>query len=265
MDSGKKKFIGITVIAVVVLAVLLAVLLRFLPSISESTLSQKPDSESVQTVNPQSGNLFDSEDEDITESATDAMPTLDTSGRMPATGEFVLSSVPADVDIVLDDSANDFRAIIEAIKSVDAAFSPEGYVVLVKDDSSSNGVHGNVRVQLYIDSIATSSCYTVVIDDNQIQYVNVMWAYHPSSVEMEQILQTKTDFENSAAGRATIEQAKSAIWPAGSTATQDKYSEEFYFDFQEDRLYLIITDDRRLNGVVDARQERIDVQKVLGR
>jgi hypothetical protein len=55
------------------------------------------------------------------------------------------------------------------------------------------------------------------------------------------------------------------MWSANSTATPDEYSEEYYFDFAEDRLYLIITDDRRMDGVIDARQEKIDVQEVLGR
>jgi hypothetical protein len=55
------------------------------------------------------------------------------------------------------------------------------------------------------------------------------------------------------------------MWPAGSTATPWNYSEEYYFDFQEGRLYLTITDDRRLGDVIDARQERIDCLEVLGR
>ena len=108
-----------------------------------------------------------------------------------------------------------------------------------------------------------------MIDDNNIQYVNVMWAYHPGTTEVEWILQLRADFEASPAGKAAIECAKAAMWPADSTATPDKYSEEYYFDFQENKLYLIITDDRRVwdgeLSVVDARQEKIDIQEVLGR
>jgi hypothetical protein len=265
MDSGKKKLIGIAVIAVVILTVSVTLLLHFLPNASENTLPPNPINELVPADDSQNGNLSDSEDENTVEPGSGTLPELDISGRMPASGEFDLSSVSENVDMALNDHASEFSAIIAAIESVDAAFNPEGYVIRVKNDSSGARIHGNARVQLYIDDMATSSCYTIVIDDNNIQYVNVMWAYHPSSAEVERIVQLRSDFENSAAGKAAIERTKAAMWPTGSTATPDEYSEEYYFDFNKDRLYLIITDDRRQDGVIVDKREKIDVREVLGR
>jgi hypothetical protein len=300
MDSRKKRLIGITVIAGVVLAASAAVALYSLFSASESTPPQSPINESVVTDVPQSGDppasgdensiepgngtppqspINDStvadvpqgdnppapEGETVAEPGSGTLPELDVSGRIPASGEFDLGSASENVDMALDEHADEFGAVIEAIGGADASFTPEGYAIRVKDDSSGDSIHGSARVQLYIDGIATSSCYTVVIDDDSIQYVNVMWAYHPSPEEVEQILQLRSDFEGSAAGLAAIERTKAAMWPADSTATPDEYSEEYYFDFTEGRLYLTITDDRRQDGVVVAKQERIDCLEVLGR
>jgi hypothetical protein len=274
MGSKKKRLIGITAIAVVVLAVMIAALSYFLLGASEGTLSQEPANgptaadESMQADGPQSGNLSDSEIEGTVEPGSDTMPTLDLEGIIPVSGAFDYNSVQGEADLSLGEVADEFASVIEAIKSVDPEFSlDEGYVV-----RAHNGIGnveeqpgGSVRLNIYINNIKTSAGYTVNFKDGELRSVSIRFAYHPDDTTRQRILQLRADFEDSVAGRAAIGRTKAAMWPADSTATPDEYSEEYYFDFQEDRLYLTITDDRRQDGVIDARQERIDCLEVLGR
>jgi hypothetical protein len=269
MGLRKKMIVALSVVSVVALVVLFSFLLYLLGT-SPNSISVDDGDRLLEVDDTRSGPSSDYDIEAAPDDEGDdtASPLLDLPGIIPATGQFDMGSMPDNVDFDLDDSADEYTPIIAAIQSVDPNFDPKGYMIRAHaGHHDSNGVADsvNVTVTFYIEDIETSSSVYMKVKDGDIQYVNMAGMYHPLSTEIEQAIQQKADFENSAAGREAIEHTKAAMWPADSTATPDEYSEEYYFDFNEGRLYLTITDDRRIGDVIDARQERIDCLEVLGR
>jgi hypothetical protein len=269
MTARKKKLI-ILVAALVVALVALFLLLFFLHVVPQEAPLQDLAGESMSTDDFENRDPSDSEDEVVVDSSIGfesekAPPSiLDLEGVIPASGAFELHSVQLDTDLILIEVTDEYATVIEALRSVDQDFDPEGYRVRAHDSSGGRG-NGSVFVTLYIGDIKTSSIYLVNVDDGNIEYVSIRSVNKPDDATRQRILQLRSDFESSSAGKAAIERTKTAMWPANSTATPDEYSEEYYFDFAEDRLYLIITDDRRQDGVIVDKQEKIDVQAVLGR
>ncbi|MDR1183793.1 MAG: hypothetical protein LBK67_03240 [Coriobacteriales bacterium] len=264
MDRKKRFLIAISAVALVALFLVALFFLRIAP---EGVSSQGPANES-QTDGQGAFTSTDVEGEHKADPGSGTLPELDLEGIIAVSGEFDYNSVQGEVDLSLSEVADEFAPVIEAIKSVDLEFGiDEGYVVRAHNviGNVEEQPGGSVRLNIYIDDIKTSAGYTVKFKDGELESVSIRYAYHPDDATRQRILQLKSDFESSAAGKAAIERTKAAMWPAGSTATPDEYSEEYYFDFSEDRLYLIITDDRRIGDVIDARQEKIDCLEVLGR
>jgi hypothetical protein len=264
----KKPIILITVLVVALVAVFL--LLLFLHTAPQEMSLQDPAGESMSTDDFENRDPSDSEGEIVVDSSIDSKSDnvppsmLDLEGVIPVSGAFELHSVQLDTDLILIEVADEYATVIEALRSVDQDFDPEGYKVRAHDSSGGRG-NGSVFVTLYIGDIKTSSIYLVNVDDGNIEYVSIRSVNQPDEATKQRILQLRSDFETSAAGKEAIERTKAAMWPAGSTATPDEYFEEYYFDFSEDRLYLTITDDRRQDGVIVAKQEKIDCLDVLGR
>jgi hypothetical protein len=265
MDRKKKRLIiALVAVALVALSLLALFFLHIAP---EGASPQSPANES-QTDGQGIFTPADVEGERTVDPGSGTMPELDLEGIIAVSGAFDYNSVQGEIDLSLSEVVDEFASVIEAIKSVDSEFSlDEGYVVRARNviGNAEEQPGGSVRLNMYIDDIKTSAGYTVKFKDGELKSVSVRYAYHPDDATRQRILQLRSDFESSSAGEAAIERTKAAMWPANSTATPDEYSEEYYFDFAEDRLYLTITDDRRQNGVIVDKQEKIDVQEALGR
>jgi hypothetical protein len=260
MRARKKRPVGLALALAVVAVVTVSLLLCFSCGVSDvaDTDSENPPG-------------IEGEVKADTSNGTVPLPEgrntpslLDLPGVVPASGDFDVNSVQNDVNIELVEGDDKFSAIVEAIRVGDPTFDPEGYKAFVHLGTSDR-TSGNVWVTLYIGDIKTSSSCLVYIKGGTIQFVQAVGIYHPDPAEVEQAVKLRSDFESSAAGRTAIERTKAAMWPAASTATPDEYSEEYYFDFRGGGLYLYITDDRRQDGIIVAKQEKIDCLEVLGR
>ncbi|MDR3136550.1 MAG: hypothetical protein LBU07_03935 [Coriobacteriales bacterium] len=215
---------------------------------------------------------YDSGSSTITMSDTPPPSLLDLPGVYPASGEFSLGGVPEGKEINLSEHADRYIAVIASIKSIDPDFDTEGYRVeehVTHHDENRVPDHGNVRMTLYIENIKTSSSCHVNIDGSTIQLASIKDLYHPTTTEIEQAKQQKADFEASSTGQKEIERVKASLWPSAEGTELYEYSEDYYFDFASNRLYLYINDIRWVGEYELRRREPrygcIDVQQVLGR
>jgi len=263
MDIRKKRLVILIEILAVALVALGLALLFFLRVAPEGTSPQPPANVSVPLDDWESESPDDVEGEVLVDPGSGSMPTLDLEGIMPASGEFNLQSVPNGIDFVLSEKADEFAAIIEAIKSVDPAFNQTGYKVNARA-TTTGGSNGDVAATLYIGDIKTSSCYTVAIDNGAVKYVFTMWAHHPNVVAMEQLVKLREDFDASPKKSESIKGVVPSSFNLG--LPQAKYSEEYFYSFEDDKLYLAVRCSylqRGDVGVVVANEERIDVQEVM--
>jgi hypothetical protein len=273
-NVGKRKTkLAALVAGLVVLLIFAAVIfLFFVPAPGSVAPLEVPPSGLEDRVSPA---VEDEAQEDTGEGAVDSdtVPSslLDLPGVYPASGEFVLGSVPEGVEFNLSENVDEYAAIIAVIKSVDPDFDSEGYRVeehVSHHDESGIPDHGDVRVTLYIEDIKTSSSSYVNIDGSAIQFVNITRLYHPTAAEIEQARRQKADFEASPASSEAIEKAKASMWPDGTGTTQLEYSEYYFYSFKTGRLFLYIVDNRKIDamdGIVKAKTEKIDCLEVLGR
>ena len=179
-----------------------------------------------------------------------------------------MNSVPYNVDSVLSENTEKYSSVLEALKSVDPAFEPEGY--MVRTHATTDDGHGYVMATLYIEDIKTSSFYSVNIDSGNIRYVDIIGVYHPTATEIEQAKKLKADFESSSARRGAIDNARASLWPAGDGGTETEYSEYYFYAFQTGKLWLYIKSIHRYDrgdglSVSDVREEKIAIQEVFRR
>jgi hypothetical protein len=268
IDSRKRRRAILIIVSVLLIAA--AALLLFLLFSSENTVSEDivlPSGDMTETSKPNIAST-DTGGERKVDSGSGTVPELDLEGIITVSGEFNLNSVPNDIDLDLSVNAADYVVIIETIKSVDPDFDPEGYLLRthILNDTTE---HGSVSVTLYIQDIETSARYTVIVDGGRIETVSVRHAQHPTPDKLDQIAQLKSDFEASSAGQMEIERVAASLWPSAEGTEPYEYSEDYYFDFESDRLYLYVNDKRWVGEYELQRKEPrygcIDVQAVLGR
>jgi hypothetical protein len=184
-----------------------------------------------------------------------------------ATGKFDVYSVPDNVDFVLGENADTYAPVTEAIKAVDPAFDPEGYLVSTHARDQSGG--GRVTATLYVEGIKTSAHYSVVIDDGDIRYIDTISVYHPTAAEIRQVAKFRADFEASPAASGAIERAKAALRQAGG-GVEPECSEYYFYDFNFGKLLLYVKGVYTYDmgdgmSASSANEEQIDCLEVLGR
>jgi hypothetical protein len=193
-------------------------------------------------------------------------PWLDNPERFVlVSGRFDVRNVPDNVDWVLSENTDTYAPIIEALKTVDLAFDPKGYLVRAHPLGEDGG--GDVTVTLYIEDIKTSAGYRIVIDGGEIRYVDVLPVYHPEPAEVEQALRLKADFEASPAGSSAVERVRASLRQDG---VKTDFSQHYFYHFKSGRMLLYIkaiyTYDMG-DGMTtsNVREEQIDCLEVLGR
>jgi hypothetical protein len=270
VTGSRKRRLAIRITVSVLLLAALASLLLFLSFSGENAVSEDVEGADGDMTEASRSDVAstDTGDEHKVNPGSGTLPELDLEGIIAVSGEFDLNSVPNDVDLDLSANAADYAVIIETIKSVDPNFDPEGYLLRthILNDATE---HGSVSVTLYVQDIETSAHYTVIVDGGRIETVSVRHAQHPAPDKLGQIAQLKSDFEASSAGQREIERVKASLWPNSEGTERYEYSEDYYFDFASDRLYLYVSDNRWVGEYEPRRREprygSIDVQKVLGR